>query len=975
MEEMISNPWIVTVVGSVLATLISTILIYLKNRHQTPSLRSVYEKAVKEVCQELALSHNEKQVLNKALSDSTVLESIETEALGPADEYERLCNVVAHIALPPSPLTNVSWMSRVISQLLYREFIIEGKYRIYHERNDRRRRYFKQALRMQSLSAQESHDSSPSPLLENALPTPSVTLSTFFMPHTYLQGISENCIGREDELEKLRLHFADANRRLVIVEGFGGSGKTTLVARFATELFQGYSVLWIDCQSNIVTADRVLLEVGRFVVEQYRSSWLLAIVENNALSRTEKINGLLEFLALTSDPSKTSLLKKEAKQPVVFIFDDCHLIKDPALYELICKIIECSAQVYIVLMFRHRLQFSAELQSKIDTVTPILLDGLSLEDCRAFISVHAKRYPALKDVNDKALYQIWERTGHGVPTALKLLISMTRTRPLSDILETLPDYSYLSTASKQWFKSLFDELSPAEQQVTTEISLFRRPQLRDALKYMSKNTQIDEIIDALVDRFVLTFDGMHYLMHALWSEYTLKLLSSEDLKKLHLRAAMFYRDFTYITRYARIIGLLESCHHFIKAGDEEQAEDLLISIARTLKSWGLFHEFSNILEEVEKSSSEKGKSLSAQLIMVQADVIHALGDLEKSVNILNNLMNSSTGEVKIKVLQALGKIQLEMGNQPEAEELLKQSQQLAHDCHLPKLEGIAFREMEHNAFFESDYAKMLTYSEQSLNILQAIKDDPEISEIMAEIYHDIGNMYRERGFYDKALELYQQELQMWHTLGDPPLPIGWLMYDMGRIQFERGEFQGSLHQYKKALQLFEGILYDYGIAHVKIELERLHSKSVTGDVSIQLVEKEISLLRRIKAGASEAYALAALGEIYLNIRRYDLALPCLQQSLMIASTQHCTKIMASSLHCIGIIYEQQGKHSLASHDLERARHSFSEAQTTIKRARDLFVELQTIANFGGILDDAVRIEMEYEKLINCNQEPSSLSEA
>src|SRR5579859_3770458 len=299
-------------------------------------------------------------------------------------------------------------------------------------------------------------------IAESPASSRSVLPGAFFLTQEYLQGKADNCIGREQELTKLHGDFADMSHRLVLIKGFAGLGKTTLTARLATEVSKHYNALCVNCKGIPVTAEHFLHEMGQFAFERCKNPVLKTILETPQRSQEEKDNGLLDFLAWI-DRSRDKVVSDAPLQPVALFFDDYHLVKDPALTQLVLKTAECHIDVKVILVIE---SLPPELQIKVDMASALQLKGLSLADCRLLIERRATEYPALRDLDDDMLRRIWKRTGNGVPVALNILISMTSRRTVDDVLEKLPDEDYdplMAETNRQWFKSLFDELSPDER--------------------------------------------------------------------------------------------------------------------------------------------------------------------------------------------------------------------------------------------------------------------------------------------------------------------------------------------------------------------------------------------------------------------------------------------------------------------------------------------------------------------------------
>ncbi len=954
MENLLSNAWTITIAGGTVGTILSALIIYFVQKRATPSLLGLYKQAFRVTCKELMLTHEERHILRKVLTTHEVVETIKTEALGPAHEVKQLCNTIAKLTPSTSRFSEIRFAATVVDRLLYEELKIEGRYSNYHIRTYERRSYFESLKANQDVASIHQEKELP---LKSLSPSIHPVIRTFFTRPEYLQGVAENCIGREQDLKKLYATLTTSAIRLIIVEGFGGIGKTTIVAQFALYAADTYNILWIECRGISVTTERLLLEIAHLATEQYKFPWLQATVENPALSETEKISGLIEFLSST-DKSHKEQPSDKTLLPLALFFDDYHLIMNIGLNQLIEKITESHVNVKVVLVTR---KLPRELQNKTTTDNSVLLDGLALEDCRTFITSYTKKFPALKQVDEAMLYRIWTRTGKGVPTALKILASMTRTRSLQDILQQLPDYDTLTSAAHEWFSSLFDELSMTEQQVAKEASIFRRPISRSILRQISRGIQIDGVIDELVDRFVLMFDGLQYSMHALWSEYTQEILTSTEKKEFHTRAAILYRDLEADERFTQVMSKVESCYHFIKAENLEEAVEVILPIANTLRFWGVYRELLDILNKVEAFARRINQPMDPRLRIQQCAALHASGQVELAITALNELIETSTGEIEITALQELGWICAETGDNQKAELLLLHSLELARQQGLHKLEGEALFKLQYNAYHVSKLKECLQYNTQRLEIFQKIKDDPEAQEVVAWIYHDIGSVYRELGHYEEALKLYLQSLDFWSTVESSPYRAALLYYDVGQIYRDQGKYQKALQMTETAHQLYTKINYLYGIAHTKTELGRIGNRFDQTSQPIKQVEEAILIMHQVKAPTGEAYSLNALGDIYLSRKQPEQALPYLQQSLAINTPLNNTKDMARSLHHMSLAYEQQGEQLFTNNQQKEARTHFEAALEKITQAKEMFTDPQLISNFEGIDTDTARIRNALQK--------------
>lgn len=142
MGEILSNTWLITIVGSAFATLIAAYILYLLNNKST--ILKIYNRALHELCEDARLSQSEERIFKNVLKDPHVVRVIKTRATDPGEEAQQLCKAIAYHAHPSSRLADPTFAATLVGQLLDIEFKMEGaeKYRMYHDRNRDREPYF-----------------------------------------------------------------------------------------------------------------------------------------------------------------------------------------------------------------------------------------------------------------------------------------------------------------------------------------------------------------------------------------------------------------------------------------------------------------------------------------------------------------------------------------------------------------------------------------------------------------------------------------------------------------------------------------------------------------------------------------------------------------------------------------------------------------------------------------------------------------
>ncbi len=784
--------------------------------------------------------------------------------------------------------------------------------------------------------------------------------SAFFLPLQEIAGMAQRCVGRLGEIDRLKESFFDTTFRHYIIEGFGGVGKTTVAARLAVEAQQRFEVLWVPCRGIPVTAERFLLEMGRYAFATKGYTKLAALVENTTISLDEKTTGLIRFLEWSDDSPQGKI-----HRPIAIFFDDYYLVSDVALNELVVRLGLAVPDIKIVYMTRDRSKLPLALLSDAAAAHPLLLKGLSIEDCRALLKSNATKYPALGNLSDEIIKRIWERTGEGVPAALNILVSMTATSwSLEDVLKRLPDYDPLQEhIHKQWFEALFNEISPVDRRVAAEAALFRRAFPRTAILAVDQSPGVNEAIDELTGRFILNFDGTEYSMHLLWSDYARKTLSQAESNALHRRLADYYANASIAPspayRWSHVHSMLEACYHLTQADAVDEAVATLTSIAMPLREWGLLEELSDIVSQLETAFRDRGQAVPDQLSLIRASILYSQGQVDEAKASLDHLARTSTGATRIEALRVLAQVFIDTGERSAARDLLQQCVTSAHQDGLVKQESDAYRGLQAIAWLESDYDEALKLNDQRLRLLQTSPGQlsEESREELAVTYRDIGTIHRERGQFTEARHFYELDSDILHAIGDPPLHLGWSLYNRGRALLEEGQPEKeSSKLLTQALALFNRIPYMYGAAHAMIDLGFIEAQAQAGQ-GLAGIQRGIELLHEIKGATGEAYGLRVQGAAYVTLNEPEKALLSLERSLsMDEQVLHGKKGIALTLSQMALAYEQIGDRLKAEGKTGTAACSeFARAAELLRRASMLYDELKVEPNTGHMRDAIARI--------------------
>lgn len=954
MDALQSNPLLVALLSGVGLALLGAIGRLALTRWRLYQQFSFYWDALAYLRDHGQLTADEYGLVSSSLSDQKIRNDIVTVAVGAEDEAKSMAGFVSSHAAPENRLHDPDVVLPLVYLWLEQENYIEGQHSAFHARALLRHEQLAVAKRKAATAAPPD----PSPAEQAGAKADTIMLVTPFTPFASIQGKAKQCRSRDAILHMLHTNFESATNGIVVIEGFGGMGKTVLASKLAADLASESDVLWVDCQTQVVTTGKILAGLAARAANQYHYQWLGDIVSNSDLSIEEKISGLVDFFAARPEGPASAPSHVRHAPAFTLIFDDYHDVRDRGLDHLISRLATSNISVKIVLLLRNRHDLSHELQMLIDSGDTVHLSGFTLDECAEFLRFYGKRYPALADVSAATVQRVWRRTGEGIPQALTILVDLARRLPLDELLRDLPSYDMMDREiHKTWFDKLFYELSGSEQEALTSISVLRKPAPLALLEALCDGQSSERTIEELVDRFVLVFDGRLYSLHALWADYARKLLTPEQAARAHQAAATFLRAADSAGSFAYVMDRLESCYHYLQADLPDDASAVLAPIADRLLAWGYFQELNELVNELEKRLASRGATVDADLQIARSGALLRLGDPTSSINLLKTLIEQTTGAVQIRAIHNLGWIYLFTGENDAASELFVRSLKLCRERQLPNLEVDALHGLSQAAYLTAKYDESLTWSQQRVALLRSIGEEEGTSQDMAQAFHDIGNVYREQGKFREALPLYERNLEFWRHHGDPLFPTGWLRYDIGQICYQLGEWNEAQSWYEKALDAFDKVRFVDGIGHAKIELGRngVHatlSKEEAITCALDGVEDE----KRVNDTGGIAYGYQALADIHLFAHEPDQALAYLEQSMKLeGGVLHSPKGRARTLHGMALAHEQQAELTLESQRLDEARALAEQAQRELQTTQSLYASIGVVPEYRHIDQDAQRI--------------------
>ncbi|MBU7046763.1 MAG: tetratricopeptide repeat protein, partial [Theionarchaea archaeon] len=523
--------------------------------------------------------------------------------------------------------------------------------------------------------------------------------------HTGLYSASQ-FVGRRKEIWTLKKAL-NSDKRIVVVEGFAGIGKSVLVSKIIKDVHYDFKgVFAVRCTEGY-SLDLFFAKLNQFFMN----------------------NGEYGLNVNMPSEEKIPLLIHVLQSKYLIVLDNFEVLLENGVkkdFEILLESLLIHSHRSKILITTRK-SFNLLRKRLSGNVEHILLGGLPV--------IHSvwlmNRLGISASVDDKV--RIYEKTG-GHPYAIEFIGELLREESLDKILELPVSREDILDLMKEVFEKLeIEELSVLEQ-----ISVLRRPEYIEALEFLASHER--GCIKNLLGKTVLFYDkGTElYYLHALVREYAYGQL--KDKRKAHLRAAQYYEEVVGITE--DIWDIVEVWFHNFEAGEYEKAGDIVVAMEEYLLRWGYWQLVKELLEKTVETTEG---SLQGSSLLGLGIVYQELGEYEKALECYErSLTVFEEYDDKINISANLGNIGLihhRKGDYEKALEYYEESLKIQEE--LGNKSGIA--NSLHNIGMihhdKGDYEKALEYYEESLKIEEELGNKSGIADSL----NNIGLIHHRKG--------------------------------------------------------------------------------------------------------------------------------------------------------------------------------------------------------------------------------------
>jgi tetratricopeptide (TPR) repeat protein len=660
-------------------------------------------------------------------------------------------------------------------------------------------------------------------------------------------------VGRSRELESLKNWLGD--RRMVVILGIPGIGKTALAARLVSETRGPRPVFWYrfhewDTLRNLLgPLSDFLAQQGRRKLKTYLSSKPDFDLNEVCYLMQESTRGLSAMLVL----------------------DDFHKASDDFLpcLSLLLEVLERNDGIRVVITARNLRRFYDRKDVVVKgLVAELDLGGLDEESSRELLRA--------RKIEDSHHRRAFELTG-GHPLALELFV------PGSG------DAEQKGNITRYIEEEISARLTGPERKLLRMASVFRYPVPADALFYDPELNY--DILQALVARSLLRETAASgYDIHDFVREHFYLRMTPFERADLHRQAARFYSK-SHDSR-----GVLELVHHSLKAGEHAAAARAILAHGEELLADGCAGELRTDLDMLDRSALSPADGAEALFTMGRADDIignwdraleqynqalpslpagrraeahYHIGWIQQKRNLWEGAAQSfrkcleiaqgdGDGRGIARAYHGLGRVLWRQGRLAEAAGLCQKSIESARAAGGLALEASAGIELGRVLAAMSDFAGAEKCLRRSLELLESIGDRSE----SARAYNTLGwEVLKPQGRLDEALEAIHKGEERALSQGNLR-ELGPIYHSLGEVWARKGMTEKAEEYFHKSLDLFTGQSDEHGMAYGHLGLAIVNRTRRHWDRSREEFERALQLFEKVDTPGDISYALREFAELW-----------------------------------------------------------------------------------------------------------------
>lgn len=230
--------------------------------------------------------------------------------------------------------------------------------------------------------------------------------------------------------------------------------------------------------------------------------------------------------------------------------------------------------------------------------------------------------------------------------------------------------------------------------------------------------------------------------------------------------------------------------------------------------------------------------------------------------------------------------------------------------------------------------------------LQLWRAETERQSEVAEALHNIGTVYSSMGMASKAIQFYEEALPLRRAAEDRA-GLASTLDNLGLAHLYAGQMQKASDYGNQALTLFRELNDRKGLANALNNIGGIHLTVGDHRKALEYFGQALELRRNLGHRSEESIALNNIGRVHDLLGEAQKALDYHRQALQIRRTLGDRLMEAASLNNIGLVYNWLG-------EKEKALEHYKQALELFRAANDRNLEATALNNIGGFYLNTLR---------------------
>lgn len=207
-------------------------------------------------------------------------------------------------------------------------------------------------------------------------------------------------------------------------------------------------------------------------------------------------------------------------------------------------------------------------------------------------------------------------------------------------------------------------------------------------------------------------------------------------------------------------------------------------------------------------------------------------------------------------------------------------------------------------------------------------------------YNVKGIIARDSSKYPIAIDIFTKGIELAKNLPEKA-PLAEMFCNLGSVYRRLDEYEKSLNYYLQALQIAETYKDNSNYSRALNGLGNNYRQLKNFTEAIKYFEKALDFERKNKNIFGISVNLNNLGKVYFDLGEYDKSMPLMQEALQLNEEMKNDRGLTSCLNTIGEIYHQRKEYS-------KALENFKKALVIDERLGDRRYLIDSYTNFGEL---------------------------